>query len=129
MQPPFIAPHAWTLSVTEARVIQERLRSQIILQDQFDAPRWVAGIDVGFEANNTVTRAAVAVLSFPALQLVEAQISRLPTAFPYIPGYLSFREAPAVLAAMNQLQHIPDLLLCDGQGIAHPRRFGIACHL
>ncbi|MFO7603632.1 MAG: deoxyribonuclease V [Gammaproteobacteria bacterium] len=129
MQPPFIAPHAWTLSVTEARAIQERLRSQIILQDQFDEPRWVAGIDVGFEANNTVTRAAVAVLSFPALQLVEAQISRLPTAFPYIPGYLSFREAPAVLAAMNQLQHIPDLLLCDGQGIAHPRRFGIACHL
>ena len=129
MHKPFIAPHVWNVSVSEARAIQEQLQSQIIQYDQFDAPRYVAGIDVGFEANNTITRAAVAVLRFPDLELVESQISRLPTVFPYIPGYLSFREVPAVLAALNQLQQRPDLLLCDGQGIAHPRRFGIACHL
>jgi deoxyribonuclease V len=89
----------------------------------------VAGVDVGFEASGTITRAAIAVLSFPDLKLQKQAIARRPTTFPYVPGLLSFREIPAILDALAQLQRSPDLLLCDGQGIAHPRRLGIASHL
>nr|MCU0809385.1 deoxyribonuclease V [Candidatus Contendobacter sp.] len=89
----------------------------------------VAGVDVGFEAGGTVTRAAVAVLRYPELDVLETAIARRPTTFPYVPGLLSFRELPAVLEALEQLREPPDLLLCDGQGIAHPRRLGIASHL
>jgi deoxyribonuclease V len=71
----------------------------------------------------------VVVLDFPGLAPVEQAVARQPTRFPYVPGYLSFREAPAVLAALKKLRTRPDLLLCDGQGLAHPRRFGLACHL
>lgn len=90
---------------------------------------FVAGVDVGFEDHNRVTRAAIAVLGFPALNLCAQAIARRKTRFPYIPGYLSFREVPAVLGALKQVKQKPDLVLCDGQGLAHPRRFGIACHL
>jgi deoxyribonuclease V len=84
---------------------------------------------VGFEQGGTVTRAAVAVLDFPGLTLREHAIVRRKTRFPYVPGYLSFREAPAILAALKKLREKPDLILCDGQGLAHPRSFGLACHL
>jgi deoxyribonuclease V len=86
-------------------------------------------VDVGFEDNGSITRAAVATLSFPDLELSEYAIARRKTGFPYVPGYLSFRETPAVLDALEKLKRVPDVLLCDGQGIAHPRRFGIACHI
>lgn len=121
--------HDWNLTPQEAIALQQSLRQEIRICDQFDPVQTVAGIDVGFEAGGTITRAAVAVLSFPDLQLVERAIARQPTAFPYIPGLLSFREVPAVLEALGHLKHTPDLLLCDGQGTAHPRRFGIACHI
>jgi deoxyribonuclease V len=109
--------------------LQSRLATEIVLRDQLGPVRHVAGVDVGFEDNGATTRAAVAVLAFPSLQLETSVIARKPTCFPYVPGLLSFREVPAVLAAMEQLDVLPDLLLCDGQGIAHPRRLGIASHL
>lgn len=99
------------------------------MSDQFGPIQTVAGVDVGFEDSNRITRAAIVVLSFPKLQPLESSLFKQPTCYPYIPGLLSFREMPAILAAYEQLKLKPDLLLCDGQGIAHPRNFGIACHL
>ena len=121
--------HSWFQTVEEARAIQQQLRTQVIREDQLGEVDYVAGVDVGFENNYEITKAAVAVLSFPELQLVETAIARRPTTFPYIPGFLSFREIPAILKALEKLAIAPDLILCDGQGIAHPRRFGLACHL
>lgn len=120
---------AWPKSVAEAKAVQEALRDRVIVTDQLGKVNAVAGIDVGFEEDGAVTCAAVAVLDFPSLEFREQALARKPTRFPYVPGYLSFREIPAVLAAMERLKTKPDLLLCDGQGIAHPRRFGLACHL
>jgi deoxyribonuclease V len=109
--------------------LQRRLAAQVVCEDALGPVRYVAGVDVGFEAGNTVTRAAVVVLDFPALIVADQAVARRPTAFPYIPGLLSFRELPAVLDAFARLTLQPDLILCDGQGLAHPRRFGLACHL
>jgi len=120
---------AWPTGIAEARAIQESLRGKVVARDRLGRIGTVAGIDVGFEKHGTVTRAAVVVLDFPSLAPVEQAVARQPTCFPYVPGYLSFREVPAVLAAMKKLHTPPDLLLCDGQGLAHPRRFGLACHL
>ena len=121
--------HPWDLAPREAMALQSRLATEIDCRDDFGPVARIAGVDVGFEDNGATTRAAVAVLAYPSLQLVTSAIARLPTRFPYVPGLLSFREVPAVLAAMGQLDVAPDLLLCDGQGIAHPRRLGIASHL
>jgi len=121
--------HPWDLTPKEAIALQRTLAAHVRIADRFGEVRRVAGVDVGFEQNNTITRAAVAVLDFPSLTLQEYAVAREPTRFPYIPGLLSFREVPAVLAALEQLSALPDMLLCDGQGIAHPRRLGIASHL
>lgn len=121
--------HAWPNTLEEATVIQQQLRQEVRTDDQFDAVRYVAGVDCGFEEDGAVTRAAIAVLSFPQLELVDHTLARRPTTMPYVPGFLSFREIPAVLDALSLLRIDPDLLLCDGQGIAHPRRLGIASHL
>jgi deoxyribonuclease V len=121
--------HNWNLSREEAIALQQSLRDKIVTTDQFGKIRTVAGVDVGFEDVGDTTLAAVVVLTFPDLQVQERAIAHRPTIFPYVPGLLSFREVPAVLDALERLQNLPDLLLCDGQGTAHPRRFGIACHL
>lgn len=122
-------PLSWPTNVAEARTIQEILRVKVIAEDKFNKINTVAGIDVGFEKNGTITIAAVVVLDYPGLMVVDQVVARRPTRFPYVPGYLSFREAPAALAALKKLRIRPDLVLCDGQGLAHPRRFGLACHL
>lgn len=122
--------HSWDLTPKEAIGLQQELRGRVVLEDRLDKPvRAVAGVDVGFEEGNTITRAAVAVLAYPSLELLDRSVARQPTRFPYIPGLLSFREVPAVLDAFAGLRERPQLLLCDGQGIAHPRRLGIASHL
>jgi deoxyribonuclease V len=119
----------WPQTVAQAREIQAALRDRVVTRDELPEIHSVAGVDVGFEDAGQTARAAVAVLSFPQLELVDQAVSRTPTRFPYVPGYLSFRELPGILTALAQLATPPDLILCDGQGIAHPRRFGLACHL
>ncbi|MDE2583979.1 MAG: deoxyribonuclease V [Betaproteobacteria bacterium] len=121
--------HPWDLSPKEAIALQRQLASLVEREDRFGPITRVAGIDVGYEDGGATTRAAVVVLAFPGLALLEQVVARLPTRFPYVPGLLSFREGPAVLAALAQLAAPPDLMLYDGQGIAHPRRLGIASHL
>jgi deoxyribonuclease V len=119
----------WNLTPRDAVALQRRLGGLVVQSDRLDSVARIAGIDVGFEDGGRMTRAAVAILSFPQLDLIEHAIARLPTRFPYVPGLLSFREAPAVLAALERLSLPPDLVLYDGQGIAHPRRFGVASHV
>ena len=121
--------HAWKVTPKQAIAVQNRLRTRVITRGEFGAISTVAGVDVGFENDGKVTRAAIAVLTFPSLQLQTVSIARCDTSFPYIPGLLSFRELPAVLQALEKLGALPDMFLCDGQGYAHPRRFGIASHL
>lgn len=122
-------PHPWDVAPAEARAIQERLRAVVETADRLGPVETVAGVDVGFEQGGRITRAAVVVLRLADLRPVEQALVRAPTRFPYVPGLLSFREIPAVLAALERLRRLPDLILCDGQGRAHPRRLGIACHL
>ncbi len=117
----------WPTSLEEAVVIQEELRKHVITEDDFGPIRTVAGVDAGYEGD--MAKAAIVVLSFPDLQPLDAVIARRPAPIPYVPGFLSFREAPAVLAALEALRVTPDLIICDGQGIAHPRRLGIASHV
>ncbi|OOG23533.1 endonuclease V [Thioalkalivibrio denitrificans] len=121
--------HPWDLSPAEARALQMRLAPRVVREDRLGEIRRVAGVDVGFEEGGRITRAVVSVLSWPELAPLEDVVARSPTRFPYVPGLLSFRELPAVLEALEGLSALPDLLFCDGQGIAHPRRFGIAAHL
>jgi deoxyribonuclease V len=121
--------HPWVKTVGEAKLIQAQLRDKVIDADELGEVRYVAGVDIGFKNNYTISQAAIAILTYPELELVEQAIARIPTAFPYVPGYLSFREIPAILAAFPQIKTLPDLILCDGQGYAHPRRLGLACHL
>ncbi len=124
-----IIRHSWNLTPRAAIALQRRLRSKVVRLGRPRQVRTVAGADVGFERRGGIARAAVAVLSFPQLALVDYAVARRPARFPYVPGLLSFREMPALLAALDRLRVKPDLILCDGQGLAHPRRFGIACHL
>jgi deoxyribonuclease V len=121
--------HAWDLTPKEAIALQARLRDRVERADRIGEVRRIAGVDVGFEQDGRVARAAIAVLDYPGLALADQAVARVATTFPYVPGLLSFREIPVVLAAIERLRASPDLILYDGQGIAHPRRFGIASHL
>lgn len=122
--------HEWNLSPKEAIELQKQLAYEVVTEDDFSEPvKTVAGIDLGYDAKTDTCRAVVAVLSFPELTLVESAEAIMPIQFPYVPGLLSFRETPVAVKALEKLAVAPDLILCDGQGVAHPRRFGIACHI
>jgi deoxyribonuclease V len=122
------ALHGWNVSLEEAVAIQQRLRHRVQRSPTLalDAVRTVAGIDASYK---DVSRAAVVVLAFPSLEVIEQVEAIRETTFPYVPGLLSFREVPAVLDALAKLADLPDVLMCDGQGYAHPRRLGLASHL
>jgi deoxyribonuclease V len=125
--------HDWVVSPAEARTIQTDLAERVALTDatSIDAIETVAGVDTTYVTSGGVATAGavVVVLTFPSLAIVETAVAWQPIAFPYVPGLLSFREAPAVLAACTDLAFEPDVFLCDGQGFAHPRRLGLASHL
>src|SRR5690606_39208677 len=111
----------WDVTPQQAIAIQNRLRDLVSLRDDLpENVRCVAGVDVGFEERGAVTRAAVAKLNFPGLEPIDSAVARRTTSFPYIPGLLSFREIPAILDALDALRELPDLILVDGQGYAHP---------
>ena len=122
--------HDWNLSIAEARDLQNRLAFDVSLVGSVTEPRFIAGIDVRTPVKSRgVGTAAVVVLEYPGLKLVEVKTVSGEINFPYVPGLLSFREAPLILQAFEQLMHTPELIMVDGQGIAHPRRLGIAAHL
>lgn len=119
-----------SINLEQLKLTQQQLAEQVNLTDDFNSSiTLVGGTDVGFEDEGKTTRAAIVILTYPDFDVVEYHVARLKTEFPYIPGYLSFREYPALLSAWEQVEHKPDLLLVDGQGVAHPRRLGIASHL
>jgi deoxyribonuclease V len=121
--------HDWNVTPEQAIALQKQLVSEVIYDRPLDlsAIRLVAGVDVSVKEN--VSHAAVVVLTFPGLQIVETVFGQMPTPFPYIPGLLSFREGPVLEEAFKKLQHEPDVLIFDGMGRAHPRRIGIATHM
>ena len=123
--------HRWDLSPREAMELQRSLAPQIILRGGPDVVRLVAGVDVavGGRLRRTPGRGAVVVLSYPEMEPVEQSVVEQDVAFPYVPGLLSFREIPVLLPAFARLNSVPDLLLVDGHGWAHPRRMGLASHL
>jgi deoxyribonuclease V len=121
--------HEWNLSPEEAIALQRELAKRIIREDRLGEVRHVAGVDMAINENNGMARAAVVLLSYPSLKIIEQHIYEEPVRMPYVPGLLSFREAPCVLGAFSQLRQRADLVMVDGVGIAHPRRIGIASHL
>ncbi|MBM3143623.1 MAG: deoxyribonuclease V [Chloroflexi bacterium] len=122
--------HAWDLPPREATRLQEKLKAGVISTPLADESiRYVAGIDVGFPSRKEIARAAVVVMRYPTMELIAQGLAELPVTTPYIPGLLSFREVPVILRALEELTQTPDVLMTDSQGIAHPRRFGLACHL
>ena len=122
-----LTAQSWLVSPREAAIIQAGLRGRVEQTDRLGPLRLVAGVDVGIHGG--VARAAIVVLRYPEMDLVEVSTAERQVEFPYVPGLLAFREAPAILEAWARLRAGPDIILFDGHGLAHPRRLGIACHL
>ena len=121
--------HGWQVSIAQALDIQLKLAAKVSKVSEVAAPRFIAGVDISAEKAQAMATGAVVILSYPELKLVETKIANEKLNFPYIPGLLSFRESPLVLAACEKLTITPALILVDGQGVAHPRRMGLASHL
>ncbi|MBR2567323.1 MAG: deoxyribonuclease V [Paenibacillus sp.] len=121
--------HRWNISELEAVNIQQELAQKVIQEDAFNQIHYVAGVDVAYSKSNDKLIAAIVILESESLKLVESVIVEDTVQFPYIPGLFSFRELPPVIKAFEKIKTPPQLVVCDGQGLAHPRRFGLACHL
>ncbi len=121
--------HPWDISPREAIEIQRRLRSRLVLEDDFISIRLIAGCDISLDPAHGMSYGGVIVYSFPDLREVERKMAKRKIAFPYIPGLLAFREAPVLIESIRLLNAEPDLFIFDGQGIAHPRGLGIASHM
>src|SRR5213080_27706 len=125
-----VALHEWNLSPDAAAALQSQLASRVIRTDQLKGEvRRVAGVDMAINEEKGMARAAVVLLSYPELEILERHVYEEPVRMEYIPGLLSFREVPCIMGAFDRLQEQPDLVMVDGQGIAHPRYLGIASHL
>jgi deoxyribonuclease V len=125
----YMSLHSWNLSPREAVEIQKSLKAGLEFRKLTGPVRTVAGADVAYSKKTDRVWAGVVVFTYPGLKKLEEKWARGQAAFPYIPGLLSFREIPVLLEAVNLLEIGPDLFLCDGQGIAHPRGLGLASHL
>ena len=121
--------HEWEVSIARAREIQLSLAKRVVTEAEVTTPCLVVGIDISSPDAQGVARGAVVVLRYPEFSIVEVKVAEGKITFPYIPGLLSFRESPLILAACEKLCNVPDLILIDGQGIAHPRRVGLATHV
>jgi len=121
--------HGWQIDRAEAKELQRKLALKVAKAGGALKPRLIAGMDISTSKTEATARAAVVILNYPELEVVEVEVASGRLSFPYIPGLLSFREAPLTLAACEKLKLTPDLILIDGQGILHPRRFGLASHL
>jgi len=121
--------HRWDVSHERAKALQVSLAKKVMTDDEGINPHLIAGVDISSSDSRGIARGAVVVLNYPELDLVEVKTVEREVTLPYIPGLLSFREAPLILAACEELSSVPDLVLVDGQGIAHPRRLGLASHL
>ena len=121
--------HGWKVSPNQARAIQADLADRVLRRGRAGTVRLVAGLDCGFRDAGRLCVGGVVLWDVQAGRAVEHHLVARKVRFPYLPGLLSFREAPTLLSALRRLREAPDLLMCDGQGYAHPRRFGLACHL
>lgn len=121
--------HRWDVAPQEAVRLQKELRSQLTFEPTNEPFTTVAGVDVAFDTDSNKAFSVVVVFKLDGLQTLEIATASADVTFPYIPGLLSFRESPVVIKAWEKLTTRPECVICDGQGIAHPRRFGIACHL
>jgi len=121
--------HEWDLSYKEAIEIQRSVASQVRFTAMNKKPGIVAGLDCAFSKDGKHIFAAAVVIKLPGFEVIETATASRKVDFPYIPGLLSFREAPVCIDAIEKLKNTPDCFIVDGQGIAHPRRFGIACHI
>ena len=120
--------HDWNLTIAQAIDLQKHFSGQIDCSSKINKPGLIAGVDVSVNRQN-LARAAVVVLNYGGLEVIETVSVEGQTNFPYIPGLLSFREIPLLLKVFEKLKRCPDLIMVDGQGIAHPRNFGLASHL
>jgi deoxyribonuclease V len=123
------APHGWSVTPRRAIEIQRELAGKVRIRPPHGPLKRVAGIDAAFSRDGRSCIAGVVVWDRFGRRVIEQHVARRALRFPYVPGLLSFREAPALLAALGMLRATPDAIICDGQGVAHPRRFGLACHV
>ncbi|MDD5094697.1 MAG: deoxyribonuclease V [Dehalococcoidia bacterium] len=121
--------HNWQVTPKQAVLIQQAMADRVSKEEYPGIVQFIAGVDISVSKSDNMARGAVVVLSYPELKVVESRIAERAIEFPYVPGLLSFREAPVLLAACEKLSHNPDVIFVDGQGLAHPRRLGLASHL